>query len=350
MYSIEVRNNIPFVGKILESRYVVAHETANPRASLMEEVTYMERNWQNAFVTHFVGDGGRIIQVAPPGFLSYGAGGKANPYSYAQVELCRNQHSKELFAKNYAAYIWLLKKLRKEANLPNQVDAGYGIVTHQYISQNLGGTTHQDPYSFLSQMGVSKEQFLRDFLDEEGWVKADDAWYYAKDGVRHLGWLQLENIWYYFHPDGKMATRWQKIKDVWYFFEQSGGMKTGWYRYQNEWYYLHPQHGGMVHSGIQTINGGLYYFETNGVLREKAGFHPLSWFALKENGEVITGWYNYHNLWYYLGQDGSMITGWVKDQNQWYYLAETGVMLANTSRYIKGKLYTFSLNGVCVNP
>lgn len=350
MYPIEIRNNIPYVGELSKVLYIVAHETANPKATLMEEVQYMERNWQNAFVTHFVGDGGKIVQVSPSGKLSYGAGGKANPFSYAQVELCRNQHHPETFKKNYAAYIWLLKKLRKEAQLPNQVDQGAGIVTHYYISHHLGGTNHEDPYSFLRQMGISKEQFIKDLTEDAGWKKEGAFWYYEKDGQYQKGWLLLDNLWYYFHPDGKMATGWQLIKGTWYFLEKSGAMKKGWYLYQDHWYYLDEKTGGMIHSGIKTIHNKQYYFETNGKMREKAGFHPLTWFALKENGEVITGWYKVKQLWYFLGKDGVMVTGWVFHEGHWYYLKEDGVMLSNCQKYLQNKLYTFDLSGKCLNP
>lgn len=159
---MEIRNNIPDVGGLTEVRYIVAHETANPSSTMDNEIAYMERNWRNAFVSHFVGDSGRVVQVHSPGRLQWGAGGKANKYAYAQVELCEDKLNADAFKKNYVAYVNLLRSLAQQAGLPLKLDEGRGIVTHAWISNNLGGTDHNDPYPFLARMGISKAQFKHD--------------------------------------------------------------------------------------------------------------------------------------------------------------------------------------------
>ena len=98
-------------------KYVIAHESGNPNNcgpdALENEIAYMNKNKANAFTSHWVGGGGKIVQVAPVGKLQYGCGPKGNPYSYAQVELART-NDKEQFKKDYAAYIWLLRELAKD--------------------------------------------------------------------------------------------------------------------------------------------------------------------------------------------------------------------------------------------
>lgn len=150
-------------------KYVIAHESGNqnncgPNA-LENEIAYMNRNKAKAFTSHWVGDGGRIVQVAPVGKVQYGCGPKGNPLSYAQVELART-NDKEQFKKDYAAYIWLLRKLAKEAGIPVVLDgAGNGIKSHRWITNNLGGTTHVDPFAYLQSMGISEAQFKSDILN-----------------------------------------------------------------------------------------------------------------------------------------------------------------------------------------
>jgi len=147
-------------------KYVIAHESGNgnntgPNA-LENEIAYMNRNKANAFTSHWVGGGGRIVQIAPVGKLQYGCGPKGNPLSYGQVELASTDN-KEQFKKDYAAYIWLLRELAKEAGIPVVLDgAGNGIKSHCWISDNLKGTNHRDPYSYLESMGISEEQFKLD--------------------------------------------------------------------------------------------------------------------------------------------------------------------------------------------
>lgn len=148
------------------AKYVIAHESGNAKNcglnALENEITFMNRNKANAFTSHWVGAGGKIVQVAPVNKVQYGCGPKGNPLSYAQVELART-NDKNQFKKDYAAYIWLLRKLAKDAGIPVVLDgSGNGIKSHRWITNNLGGTTHVDPYSYLQSMGISETQFKND--------------------------------------------------------------------------------------------------------------------------------------------------------------------------------------------
>lgn len=173
-YSIEKRLMSGLPNQALTAvKYVIAHESGNPNNcgpnALENEIAYMNRNRANAFTSHWVGGGGKIVQIAPVGKLQYGCGPKGNPLSYAQVELART-NDKEQFKKDYAAYIWLLRELAKEACIPVVLDgSGNGIKSHRWITDNLKGTTHRDPYSYLASMGITEEQFKLDIkngLDE----------------------------------------------------------------------------------------------------------------------------------------------------------------------------------------
>ncbi|MCE4044544.1 N-acetylmuramoyl-L-alanine amidase [Lysinibacillus fusiformis] len=166
-YSIEKRlmTGLPNYN-LTAIKYVIAHESGNSKNcgpnALENEIAYMNRNKANAFTSHWVGGGGRIVQIAPVGKLQYGCGSKGNPLSYAQVELART-NDKVQFKKDYAAYIWVLRELAKEAGVPVVLDgAGNGIKSHRWITDNLKGTTHRDPYSYLASMGITEEQFKLD--------------------------------------------------------------------------------------------------------------------------------------------------------------------------------------------
>ncbi|MED4701248.1 N-acetylmuramoyl-L-alanine amidase [Lysinibacillus capsici] len=169
-YLIEKRlmSGLPNV-RLDSAKYVIAHESGNPENcgpnALENEIAYMNRNKAKAFTSHWVGGGGRIVQIAPVNRVQYGCGPKGNPLSYAQVELART-NDKEQFKKDYAAYIWLLRELAKEAGIPVVLDgAGNGIKSHRWITDNLKGTTHRDPYDYLASMGISEAQFKLDILN-----------------------------------------------------------------------------------------------------------------------------------------------------------------------------------------
>jgi len=186
-YPIEKRLMSGLPNARLEAvKYVIAHEAGNPNNcgpdALEREIAYMNKNKANAFTSHWVGGGGRIVQIAPVNRVQYGCGPKGNPCSYAQVELART-NDKEQFKKDYAAYIWLLRKLAKDAGIPIVLDGtGNGIKSHRWITNNLGGTTHIDPYSYLQSMGISEAQFKLDIKngltveDKKEEIKMTQAW------------------------------------------------------------------------------------------------------------------------------------------------------------------------------
>ncbi|MFS7399047.1 SH3 domain-containing protein [Carnobacterium maltaromaticum] len=156
---------IPSTG-LTTNEFVIAHESGNANNvgpdSLEREISFMSNNFNSAFVSHWVGGGGRAVQIAPTGFIQWGAGPRANGRAYAQVELARTNNA-ETFKKDYVTYVNLLRQLAKEAGVPVSLDAyGKGIKSHLWVTQNLGGTDHSDPYAYLAQWGISKTQFAAD--------------------------------------------------------------------------------------------------------------------------------------------------------------------------------------------
>ena len=170
-YQIDYRI-IDYTGRKTDANnYVIAHESGNPNNvgpnSLENEVKYMQSQAAKggAFTSHWVGSGGKIIQIAPVGKIQYGAGGVANPKSFAQVELARTNDA-ATFKKDYAAYVWLLRMLAAECGIPQTLDTtGKGIKTHLWVTKNLGNTTHTDPYGYLNSWGISNAQFAKDITN-----------------------------------------------------------------------------------------------------------------------------------------------------------------------------------------
>lgn len=207
--------------KLLSSSFVIAHESGNAKNSgpfsLENEIAYMKKQAQanGAFTSHWVGGGGRIIQIAQVGKIQYGAGKQANPHAYAQVELARTANL-DWFRKDYQAYVWLLQKLAAEAGIPNTLNSGTtlaskGIKTHHWISSNLGGTTHTDPDAYLLQQNISLTQFSKDLAVANQTtltliptfskpnqlyhrvLKGDSLWGIAKKYHTTLTWLKMIN-------------------------------------------------------------------------------------------------------------------------------------------------------------
>lgn len=132
---------------------VVIHETANPSSTIYNEIAYMKRNYNNAFVHSFV-DASNIINIANTDYLSWGVGypGNARFIQFEQVEV----HSKSAFAHEIANASWYTAYLLKQYNLkPN--DAAYDgkgtVWSHGSVASHLGGSTHTDPVGYYASAG-----------------------------------------------------------------------------------------------------------------------------------------------------------------------------------------------------
>lgn len=154
-------------GQVAVPNKIILHETANPRSTGRNEATYMRNNWFNAHTTAVIGDGGIVYKVAPEGNVSWGAG-NANPYAPIQIEL-QHTYDKELFKKNYKAYIDYTRDMGRKYAIPMTLDQGSslwekGVVSHKWVSDFVWGD-HQDPYGYLAEMGISKAQLAHDLAN-----------------------------------------------------------------------------------------------------------------------------------------------------------------------------------------
>ena len=136
---------------------VVCHATANYNDSATGERNYEATTYNNAFV-HFFVDDQNIIQVADTNYLAWGCGSIGNK-RFVQIELCQTYDS-EKFKNAYARYVWLIAKILKDKNLG--VKDGGSLVSHAWVTKNLGGTTHQEPIDYLASYDVSWNQLVND--------------------------------------------------------------------------------------------------------------------------------------------------------------------------------------------
>ncbi|WP_121616312.1 S-layer homology domain-containing protein [Virgibacillus halodenitrificans] len=174
---------------------VVAHETANDNSTITGEISYMSRNYKNAFVHAFVDDS-RVIEIHPTRYSAWGAGRFANA-RYIHVELVR-VHSFDEFARsinNYANYIATLL-FKYDLGYDNAEWDGNGTLwSHKAVSRHLGGTTHVDPHGYFARYGYD-------------WVKFSELVYaklgnmgMKKESTSKLGKIKSENDPIYADPE-----------------------------------------------------------------------------------------------------------------------------------------------------
>lgn len=150
------------------NQYIILHDTGNANNvgtnSAKNEASYMHGHWGNAY-THAIAGWDKVYIIGEPGYVAYGAGSPANERSPFQIELARYaDHAKAIAA--YKNWVAAAVEHAKKYGIPLTLDApGKGIKSHKWVSDNLWGD-HQDPYGYLSSIGISKAQVAADLAGE----------------------------------------------------------------------------------------------------------------------------------------------------------------------------------------
>ncbi|MBQ3391925.1 MAG: amidase domain-containing protein [Lachnospiraceae bacterium] len=124
-----------------------------------------------------------------------------------------------------------------------------------------------------------------------GWVQYNGSWYYLekKHGKMHTGWLKSGKTWYFLRSDGKMFKNgWLKISGKYYYFDGYGIMKTGWLRDSGKYYYLGTD--GAMQTGLISISGKKYYLKGDGSMEKGLVKADGKLYYFGNNGAAVTGW------------------------------------------------------------
>lgn len=136
---------------------VVIHETANPKSTIENEISYMYQHWRTAFVHEFV-DGHKLIGVADTDYQCWGAGAVANT-RFIQIEQLE-VHSKDEFAREQLHSAKFVADQLSKYRLGNAINRK-SVWTHADVSKYLGGTNHSDPINYWHNS--SKNWFAGDY-------------------------------------------------------------------------------------------------------------------------------------------------------------------------------------------
>lgn len=196
---------------------VCAHSTGSLNDTALSEYNWECQDWKNAFV-HFFCDSSTILQVADLLYKAWGAGPKANG-KYVHVESCETLDPAK-FAATYDNWTYCMAYVLAKKNLP--VIDGRTLVSHKWISDNLGGTNHQDPISYLASHGKTWADVVRDVqnhwyalkcpVNSTMTVDAAVEWICNKihSSQTDLWKKQAKSVQYLDAMVTKIATKWQQ--------------------------------------------------------------------------------------------------------------------------------------------
>lgn len=210
---------------------------------------------------------------------------------------------------------------------------------------------------------------MADTPSKTGWVKESGKWYYydgygkkVKYGsaydpdsgkmyvtdskgarVTKAGWYTSKykmseyynkckfTTKYYLKKGGEVTTGWKKIGKKYYFFNYQGEMSKGVPEYKDK-------NGKSV----------LYLLGNDGARITKKGWHQVTY----KYFESWSGYTRSYKSWYYVKTDGTLQTGWKKLKGKYYYFGDSGSMYYDTAVEMfdkdgnVSKVYVVDKNGV----
>ena len=134
--------------------WVVVHSSGNPNASLESEISYMSRNYRNAYTQSWAGHN-KIVEIANTDYPAWGAGRTANKYA-VQIEVTEDKRlskSQKLQAIDREAF-WVAVQCAYY-NIPLNKVYSHNDISRMYPQD----TNHTDPIAFFKSVGVSWSAF-----------------------------------------------------------------------------------------------------------------------------------------------------------------------------------------------
>lgn len=229
----------------------------------------------------------------------------------------------------------------------------YGLV--KVISEtnaNTPSSTKTESYYLYKDNGVRVLS---------GWGRYNSTWYYVSDDTGEVvtdSFVALDSndyeveidsphakSIYYMDNNGVMKTGWLQVGEdtevrpgvtkgkVTYYFNEDGTMHTGWKKDGSKWYYLLDEadedngyaRGQMLNSGVYTIAGKTYYFNTNGDMA------TATWKTVEVGATDYSCYFGSDGVMYAAPDSSSYLLE--KIGSKYYAFDEYGHRLENTTIY-----------------
>ena len=197
-------------------------------------------------------------------------------------------------------------------------------------------------------LGSGKKFYLyEDGSVKQGWQTIGNETYYVKDNYMLEGEQTIEGKIYNFDQNGVLKTGLQTtIKGEKYYINENGEYQTGWIDANNERYYISPETGYAV-EGWQTIESKIYYFGI-GTKRLLHGWQSLGSgkkFYLYEDGSIKQGWQTIGNETYYV-KDNYMLEGIQEIDGKQYLFGIGSARMLKGWQTIDNNIYYANIDGV----
>ena len=245
------------------------------------------------------------------------------------------------------------EEITETEEAPEEVPQEVQEETEEVISEEIPEETVQEEETFVPEETVeeiSEEVIAEPETYESGLAiiyEDSNGYCYDYDNYRYLSGLQtIEGKIYYFDPDTYAMVRscWKTVSGKKYYFKADGSAEKGWKKWNGSLYFLDRKTAVMA-TGVKTIDGKIYGFDSSG--RQIKGWQKISgkWYFFKANGAAEKGWKQYNGKWYFLDRSTAVMATGVKTiDGKIYGFNSSGAMLKGWQK-MSGKWYFFKSNG-----
>ncbi len=196
-------------------------------------------------------------------------------------------------------------------------------------------------------------------LKKQCWIEGGEKKYFAgQDGVLYRNRvITFGSAWYYMGSDGSVQRGIINAKGKYYYGDTKTGVlkKQSWVEADGKKYFARPDASfyqncfisfgktyyycgsdGAVAVGEKVVDGVVYHFESNGIMKKESGWgeyngkkyykNPATGFPYKNQ------WVSFGKTYYYANAKGLMVSGWQTIGGYRYYFdLKTNVMARNTT-------------------
>lgn len=216
--------------------------------------------------------------------------------------------------------------------------------------QNISGRWYYFEEESLQDMRVGKA------ITDKTYTVDGKTYYFNSEGIMESGgWILLESgCWYYAYPSGELAIGDVKINGTMYHFETDGLLRTGVHVEDGvlKWY---SEDGVLLETGTSDgwycFDGNYYYFLNGSLLKKESNWYGVfygyhlpdgKWYIFDSDGIMQVN-KEINGIWY--GETGAAQTGWFQKGEKWYYANMVTAEMYKGIHWINGKKYYFDDTG-----
>ncbi|HEZ7986317.1 MAG TPA: hypothetical protein RWO09_05230 [Ruminococcus sp.] len=177
----------------------------------------------------------------------------------------------------------------------------------------------------LTAAFIPMSAFGADSSVASGWQTDEKGriFYYGEDGAPAVGTVTIDGELYYFADNGVLKTGWRTVDGKRRYYDHKTGKPVyGWVDYCGKKYYISPDEGKLTGS-IDAEDGGKILLGEYGYISEESGFTEVNgkFYYIGADGKLLVEPTEISGITYNFSEDGVLATGWQEVNGRRFYFS-----------------------------